>query len=1361
MGVSLFGSLVELKTDASGRPVLRSGATVIRSGIDGWTRRKFVFTEQSSTYSLGQDASLFFASPGSRSATLHVRSRGRLNDFDLPLPAKLSDLEFYEGPEGFVVTDSATFILRLSISAEGDVSMAVTGYDFSHLGRSLKPDRAPRGWVKLAGEYLHESGYASGQVPAAGTPLRIEDGRLVIMARKVAFDGASEEVVPIKVDSPQVAEMSLIHPDFAKLLPSDSVSFVQDHLYADFKGQTVRLLRRRTAADAPAEADAIRHLAVTGSMVAVQIDGQGGLWKRDLVSGVRTYLDKVGQGARFVYFKPSGDGLLAVALEDSGRRRLLDADGTPASLTPPEGQYAESQDRLSVDMDGLKARRALDGFTLMLASGHPLSASADGWIVDDADPEPVLKVRSGDSLLLQFNRAKAPEKAVLHVPAEGVRRMMRAELFSDSGFKADPSIKSVRSGGYAFDWQSGSLVVRHDGVAKPVAFLSGGGIEADHHQSAATLSEGGRHCLISISAQTGRVFARDWLSGGLGPLMEVELGVASGRADMILSVEGKAFVRAGAVWYGLGFNSGAVSATKTGESPLRSFGEIPKDTGSPWAFERGKLSSSAGSGWEEVPCRSDPVALACDLPSPLFDDYRALSSGRVAYKSRMTESSRPIWYSVGIEGGIPRRHETTLPPRHVPAETLGRSDSLGNAMVFTRSKTDSYSLKLKSSPEQTISLYVEKGARLPHLGEFSNPKASGGAIFFEAGRSSLLSQLYLRVPDDAGKPELTLDRPAPAALAGPQTRSEWWIKESKVSVSWSSSRGLVLGMTIPDGTRKFAQIGSYASGKLFDIDDPSRICLRSVRSKTFSFSTYSSLKGVMVMPSGEHSSLANILSVYELPEDSFVGDVFLGQPSFLPEELRPVDPATGDFVRGKFNCSLVADNRIEVRPGLLIPLHKSEQLDGWTTPQGVPLAAVRLAGGDLIVQSCGGAWVSLYGASGELLAGRFIEPSDPSRIRWADGSHQAVVLQSSDSTRMLQLPSLSEGGVTDRYESYSVEGGLSLVRSGAGLFRFDLGKVALKAGVYPSVDFTAVSLLDDVVTLEDAYGIRNLISEAFTDVIEGKVLRPKLGQAEDTLPFLDRNCGAWRISWKDGKFDALMGSESVLDAQGIPSVDTVLGFDGYEQNLMVVNDDKLVLVASSSVLDAIRWGGGQGMIDGSARRNVRFAVSDKDLRTLVDFGESESLAYDIGRRMLVASEACHRPAGVLSGTKTEFLSNKEGVFEMRVTLRERDRGPAVVRYVGSDVIRFNQLASDRVLAVKADGGGMFVRHEPSSGNPSGWLEHLPSRGSLILKSCRDRDGPSLRVDVPGSYLRPWSEARAWGVDSGRVFWEETAMRWGD
>jgi hypothetical protein len=1361
MGVSYEGAIVEVKSDASGKPGVHAGTLAIRSELDSWVRTRVDFTEQSSTYSLGQDATLFFSSPASRSAVLHVRSRGRLIGLEMPLPAKLSDLEFFEAPEGFVITDSSTFIQRMTISAEGDVAMSISSYDYSYLGRSLKPDRAPRGWVKIAGQYLHESGYASGQVPAVGQPLRLEVGRLVLMTRKVASDGQSEMLIPVTIDCAKAAEMSVVHPDFTRLLPGESASFLQDHLYAEFNGQRTRLLRRKTISGQPAEVDDVRHLAVLGASIALQIDGQGGVWKRDLVSGLRTYLEKVGQGARFVYFKPAGGEVIIVALEDGGRYRLLKVDGTFESRPPPEGQFAVSTDKFSADVDRLRVTRASAGFTFMLASRYPISASSNGWIIDGADSEPTLKVRSGDKLMLRFAQASNPEKAVLYLPAEGERRMLRAEMLEDSEFKANPSITAIRSGGYAFDWQSGSLLVRHDGINKPIGFMPGGGLESDHHQYAATLSGEGRHCLVSISSHTGRVFAREWVSGGLGPLMEVELRAAQARADMVLSVDGTVYVRAGAVWFVVGFKDDGVSAKKMDESPLRLFGEIPKDAGGPWAFERGKIFVSTGSGWEEMPCRGDAVALACDLPSSSFDDYRALPSGRIAYKSRLTENSKPIWYAVGLDGGMPRRHESALPPRYVPAEMFRRSDSLGNTMVFTRSVTGSYSLKGATLPEQTISLSLEKGARLPHLAEFSNPKVSSGAIFFEAGRALPQSQLYLKVPDDGGKPEITLERPVATGTVRPGTRSEWWINEGKVSVSWSSSKGLMLGMTMADGSRKYARIGTYADGKAFDIDDAARICLRSARAKTFSFSTYSSLKSVMVMPSAEHSSLANILSVYELPEDSFVGDVFLGSPSFLAEEMRPVDPATGNFIQGRFICSLGADNRIEVSPGLAIPLHKSEQLNGWTTPQGEPKAAVRLASGELVLQSCAGAWVSFYGAGGELLSGRFIDDAGMSRLRWADETHQQVVLQAPGSVRLLQMPSLADGDPTDKHETYSVEGGLSLVRPGAGLFRLELGGIAIKPGVYPSVDYTAVSLAEDNVTLEDAYGVRKLASSALSNVTEGRVLRPKLNQAVDALPGVDRNCGAWKLMWKDGRFDALKGEESVLDSLGVPFSDTVLGFDGYEQNLMFVNQDRLVLVTSSRVLDSVRWGTGNGMIDDSGRTDVRFAVSDKDLRTMVDFGKSADQAYDIGRRMLVPSENCHRPAGVLTGTKTEFLSNTSGVFEMRITLREGDRGPAVVSYLGGDVIRFNQLASDRVLDIKSIGGDLFVRHASSSGEQSGWLERVAAKGTIPLKPCRNRDGPCLRVDVPGSYLRPWSEDRAWGVDSGKVIWEETSLRWGD
>jgi len=97
-------------------------------------------------------------------------------------------------------------------------------------------------------------------------------------------------------------------------------------------------------------------------------------------------------------------------------------------------------------------------------------------------------------------------------------------------------------------------------------------------------------------------------------------------------------------------------------------------------------------------------------------------------------------------------------------------------------------------------------------------------------------------------PLLTLSPPAASGAARPEGPAEWWLKDGRVSVSWVPSKGLIIAMRGPDGVRSYAKVGSYASGKPFDIDDASQVCLRSARSKSFSFSAHSSLETVMVMP---------------------------------------------------------------------------------------------------------------------------------------------------------------------------------------------------------------------------------------------------------------------------------------------------------------------------------------------------------------------------------------------------------------------------------------------------------------------------------------------------------------------------------
>jgi hypothetical protein len=319
----------------------------------------------------------------------------------------------------------------------------------------------------------------------------------------------------------------------------------------------------------------------------------------------------------------------------------------------------------------------------------------------------------------------------------------------------------------------------------------------------------------------------------------------------------------------------------------------------------------------------------------------------------------------------------------------------------------------------------------------------------------------------------------------------------------------------------------------------------------------------------------------------------------------------------------------------------------------------------------------------------------------------------------------------------------------------------LKSGIYPSVDFTSVSLSGDVVSLEDAYGVRTLESNVLSRVAQGVVKRTKVGEDGTGSHGAAHACGAWGIVRTDGKYDALKGGESVLDPQGVPFIDSVDGFDGYDKHLIFLHQERMVITGSSRVIDAIRWGVGSGMVERATCRDIRLAVSDKDPRVVVDFGRHDAFAYDIERRVTTAGVSLRRPVGVLSGKNTEFFANQEGAFEMRVTLRDGDQGPSLVRYVGRDVIAFNQLASDRVLAIKAHGDVFSVLHAPSVDNPSGWQEKIALKGSLRLDPCRDRDGRCDKIEVPGSYIRPWSETRVWGIEGAKIFWEERARRWGD
>lgn len=1195
-GVSIDGALVGLKSLPAGGVALSAGGTTLESELDAWPRLPLAFSDRSSTYSSNSGATLFFVSDDSNKAKLFVRRAGRLVETEVVFPKALSALSIYEKPYGLYVTDDSSFIQGILISDDGDVAMSFAGFDYSPPGRLLSRDRSPSGWIKVAGVYHHSSGYASGRAPVVGVPVRMIEKRLLVDVRKVSFDGGSEEIVAVPVDCRRAPEMSLIHPDFRKPSMTESVSFVRDFVYADFNGQQVKVLGRSILSGRPADADVVTQLAILSPRTMVHLDAQGGMWKRDIISGVRTFMTNVAGQARLAYLKPVGSEVLSLALEEPGRRRVLGGDATLVPISTNDGEAALFMDRLSLVVDRLQARSGQSGFAFELAGRFPLSVAPDGWVVEGASPSPVLRATNTGSLLLEFRSARASSAPVLRVPAEGERRILRADLDAQSAFVADPVITSARLAGYAFDWSTGSLMVRHEGIGRPLALAPGGGIESDHYAKVTTLHQDGRHHFICISKTTGRVFARRWEADRLGSLTEVMLPGASVPPDQAISVDGGAFVRAGAEWYVLSSKDGVVNATRLPESPLRSWGEIRKGAGGIWAFEKGKIMTSAGSDWDEVPCRADPLALACDLPSPLFEDYRALPSGGIVFKSRMSDSATPLWYALTLEGGVPRRFEATLPARHVPPEILSRRDGLGNPMVFSRSKLTTYALDLGSNPGLQVGLQVQPGIRLPHLGEFSDAKAADGAIYFCAGKTSAQAQIYLRVPEGGGKSSLTLDLPASGGAIRSEIPPEWWINEGKISLSWNPDKGLVLGVKTADGLRSFATLGTFVSGKPFEADDASQIRLRSARWKSFSFSTDASPETVLVMPSEGYESWGGVMSVYTLPAGASADDVFSTPSEFLAEEMRPVNQASGDFIQGKFSCSLSQDGGMEVRPGLFMPLHRSEQLDAWVPPQGEAVAAIRLGDGGLIIQSCGGTWISRYDANGDLVSGRNVDTADSSRLRWSDSARSDVALVRTDSARLLNLSDLSDGNSADAAERHAVEAGLSLTRSGAGLFALDLPGFNIKPGIYPSVDFQVVSLYGDKIALGDAYGVRAFEAGLLSSVFPGEVKRRSLGDlVNPSSPDGADSCGAWRIVREDGRFDVLRDGVSVLDRQGVPYVDSIEGFDGYENHLVFVHQAKAVITGSSRVTDAIQWGVGEGRVDRAMCRDIRLAVTDEAL----------------------------------------------------------------------------------------------------------------------------------------------------------------------
>lgn len=1358
-GLSFGGSLVGTHVSSDGAVSIKAGQRHVRSDLDGWKRHDITFSRESLSFTGPRsDLTLVAESPSSPKATVYVRRMGKLVRFNLDFQVAFAALSVCAKSDGLVVTDGHGFIRHIDVSNDGQLSLFDEPFDYAFLGRAFMPSRAPAGWVKVAGRFYHESGYEEGMVIKQGAPVSFGEKRLKVSVRKVTYSGDAEVVEEIAVDSSDITGMSVIHPDFAKVQADDSVQFERAFFYAGFNGKRLPAMPRKVVTDAPARIDQVRHLAVIDSTLLCQLDGQGGLWARDLISGIRKYIQEVSSDARFIYSRLGDDGEIVVVLETDGKRFVIRPDATLAPLDGGDREFAVAISGFSRRVGDLRANAGAKGFDFVLSGRFSLSIAPDGWSVKGAASDPRLRLTSEGSLLLEFISGDSRASALLHVPATGERRFLGAKLVASRDFMPEPKVGEVSAGGYSFSGSSGALVVTHFGVTRPIGFVPGGGIEPDHYARVISVSDLDRRYLINASGLSGRIYVRRWESGRLGPLREISVLPSASGPNLAVTVDDSGYLKYGAGWHRLDVDESRLQLVRLEASPVVGWGELKRTTAHPWAMEGGRIYADAGAGWEEVHCRSDPVAFAFDLPSSLFADFRSLGGDRVIFKSRVSGGNRPLWYSLRRNAAIPARFLAPVPDAFVPQEKLSKTDSLGNELVFSRSKTAGYLLKLKDGSEAAISLTMTGGSRVPHLGEFANPVASGRVIFLEAGKTSDLRQLFLRIPDDSTAPNLSLVAPVvdtAAMSAGPST---WWIRENQASITWSEKNGLVLGLKQEGGVMAYAKLGSYAGGRAFEVDDPAQVIVRDVRSETVSFSPKHSPEDVIIMPTSGLSSLANVTAIESIPDASSGIDVFKDVASFSSEEMRPIDVASGRLKTGDFSCRLVSGGRIEVGPGLEIPLHRLEQIGGWTTPQGDVVSGLRLSDGRLVLQSCGGAWLSSYSATGALLAGRFIELPEVTLLRWTNRGRGKPALEIEGGSIGLMLPGLSDGAIESPGEAYLVEAGLSVVRSSGRQFRMELGAIPVDPSRYPSVDISGVSLAGEVLTLRDPYGLRSLVSGSLSKVALGDLVRRSLG----TVTAVDIRddkilCGAWTIIREEGRIDVRKGAKSLLDSRGVPFVDSISDFDGYDKLMVFEHAERLVLTDASRVSDTIPWYINPELAN---RRSVRLAVSTVTSNVMVSFGGQGYLSYDINRHELRDGDPCRKPLAVFSGSNTEFYYNEAGAFEMRISLAKGDVGPSSVRYTGKGVFAGNQLVSDHASSIRSEDGALLVLHPASLGESKGWLERIEASGDFPMKPVRRRDGPAGSVAVPPALNHPWSEHRIWGLDGGRIIWDESGARWG-
>lgn len=1361
-GLASNGELIKPRFGKDGRISLRAGEREVGSELDVWKRHGVAFTRRALSYNCpGRDITLLADSPSTAKASLYVKGPDGLVAHELELPAPFSQLTVYSKGDGFIVTDYDKFIRHINVAPDGMATMFDEPFDYFFPESPIAPSIAPGGWVKVAGVFLHESGYADGMVLQTDRPIRRQGGRVLLAVRKVVANGESELVEEIAIGCEEAVRWSVVHPDFGGISAADSAKLEDGWFFADFDGKRVRLLPRRVGNESPAPVDEVSQLAVIGSSALCYIDGQGGMWSRDTVSGLRRFLREVPPGARFIYSRSGDERDPDVVLEAGGKYFAVASDARLRPVEEAGRDFAATLSGFGRRVGRLQARAGARGFSFSVAGQLPIGVTPDGWMVGDGAAQMGLRLAADGELMLEFSTNRAGAATLMHVPAVGERRFLGARLMLSRDFKPEQRIAEVGVGGYSFSIASGELVVSHRDVRRPIAFLPAGGIEPDHYSKAISIAVAGRRYLVNASGVTGRIYLRSWESGGLGAVQEVDVAPFAGEPSIVVTVDDAGFLKYAAGWCRLQVEDGRARLLPLDASPVASWGELARNPSHPWTMEGGKVYAGFASGREEVPCSGNPASFAFDRPSRSLSDYRSLGDGRILFRSSVAEGVRPLWYALSKKGAIPQRFQGAVPDPYVEQVKYQRADSLGNQMLFTKDNLNEYSLTVKGASIAKIPLVASSGRRLPHLGELTKPIAARGGVSLEAGRCSNQRPLFVFIPDDGAPPSISLEPPRVDVASQSSGKSLWWIKAGEVCLSWSPSDGLDLGKKRADGATSFLKLGTYSNGRPLDVDDPGQVVLRDVRAQKVVFSLKSSPEKTVTLSSSDLGSLACVVSMDFVAKGGPSGDIFAEKAEFPHDEMRLVDASTGRLRIDGFSSKLIPGPRIAVGPGLELPLHKVDALGGWTTPQGDAVAGLRLPDGRLLLQSAGGAWLSFYSAVGRLVACKSVESSEGCLLRWAGPGREIPCLEGLTGGVSLSLPSLEEGPRVPGGESFAIEAGLSASRAGAVPFGMKLGGRPVDPIIYPSVDISGVSLAGDALTLSDSYGIRTLASGSMTEVSKGELPRIPFGSTKSPKTgAVQMACGAWSISSIGGKHQANMGGRSLLDAGGVPFVDRISDFDGFEKHTVHVHEERVVVSAHSMVVGTIPWGQGEECIDRSKVAAPRLGLSLKVPKMMVDFGSGCGKSYDVEKRTLRDIQPCRRPLGGLSRSQVDFAHNEEGAFEMQITLSKDDVGPASVRYLGKDVFFGNQLVADHVGGLRAEKGAFYVLHPPSVDEPKGWQECIPERHGFPLRPLRSRRGPELSVGVPSALAHPWSESRSWGIEGGALMWTETGERWG-